>query len=1248
MRVRLSVSSSALNKIVFALSVCMLLFVSGMSYRQMNAQNKSEELVRLSDRTNLELEQLISHVKDAEAGQRGYIITHDSLYRRLYSESLLQIRESYRQLDRLLKNGMLKEDMAELKRLIAQRLEILGKTMQQTSVENTGSDFLKQQLLRGNRLMDGIRSQANRMITAEEKLLMIRDSNHQRHLVFTPLSTLLISLFSLMVFVGSFLKINADRKKMTRLSEDATEAKIFRESERLYHRLIEGLPAALYTCDNDGYLQFYNKAAVELWGREPELGKERWCGSWKSYYPDGRVFPPEACPVTIALKEGRLESPDLIIERPDGTRRNVVPHPQLIFDSNGKRIGALNMLVDVTEQKASQQALEESEIRLRIATEGTRLATWDLDLVTRRIVYSPRLNEIFGHAPDYAMTHEAMREQIYRNDRKQVDDAFDAAMEYGVYYYEVRIVKPDGVIGWIRTEGKVIFDEAGTPVRMLGTLLDMTQEKEAQDKIVRSERLFKSITLNIPNSLVLVFDTSYKILTLEGNILQKMGYESSDYEGKYLHEVSPAGPHEVNLPLYEQVLAGETFSVERKSETTGDDFMLHFIPMRTDEGEIYAGLIIALDITDLKRTQDKIAMLGAIVESSDDAIVSKTLEGIVTSWNESAERIFGYSEEEMIGQPISKIIPVDRLEEEPRILDQLKNGKHVPHFETKRVRKDGILLDISLTLSPIKNAEGVIIGASKIARDITSQKEAEFLLKESEERFRTLIDVAPVLVWMSGTDKQYYFFNKSWLDFTGRTMEEESGDGWSEGVHPDDMRECFAIYSEAFDAREAFYMEYRLRRHDGEYRWISDKGIPRFSPDGTFLGYIGGCMDINDQKDFTIELERQVKERTEELKGSNLELKQQKEFAETILDTSIDITIVYDRELRFLVFNKSAELKYGLKKEEVLGKHILDVFPGSENMPGYSDVLRALDGEAIHNGRYYSPIADLHFEDFMIPLRNSEGDVYAALIIARDITETIENEGLLIHLNESLTAKNTELERSNTELASFNHVASHDLQEPLRKIQTFISQIMLKDQERLSEKGVGYFAKIQSSANRMQKLIDDLLTFSRTNKADQQRETVDLNAILDLVRRELAQTIEEKNAVITIDPLPTLEGISFQFQQLFTNLIGNALKYSKADTPPMIRVHCEVVTMDDDTSLNAPADKAFYHITVADNGIGFEPQYARQIFELFQRLHGKMEYTGTGIGLTICKKIVENHNGFIEAQGEPGKGSVFSVFLPVG
>jgi PAS domain S-box-containing protein len=253
----------------------------------------------------------------------------------------------------------------------------------------------------------------------------------------------------------------------------------------------------------------------------------------------------------------------------------------------------------------------------------------------------------------------------------------------------------------------------------------------------------------------------------------------------------------------------------------------------------------------------------------------------------------------------------------------------------------------------------------------------------------------------------------------------------------------------------------------------------------------------------------------------------------------------------------------------------------------------------------------------------------------------------LIEANDQLENTIMELEQSNAELESFNYVASHDLQEPLRKIIAFCQRITDKDGSGLSESGKDYFNRITRAAMRMQNLIDAFLSYSQTANSAVSYEQVDLNILLEEVKNDLREIIDEKKAVIQSVRLPVIPVIPLQFQQLMINLISNALKYSKPDGVPVITIAASQVSGSDLSEEENNPEANYWKITVSDNGIGFEQQYGHKIFELFQRLHPKSDYTGTGIGLAICKKIVRNHKGFISATGELGIGAVFSIFIPL-
>ena len=236
--------------------------------------------------------------------------------------------------------------------------------------------------------------------------------------------------------------------------------------------------------------------------------------------------------------------------------------------------------------------------------------------------------------------------------------------------------------------------------------------------------------------------------------------------------------------------------------------------------------------------------------------------------------------------------------------------------------------------------------------------------------------------------------------------------------------------------------------------------------------------------------------------------------------------------------------------------------------------------------------------------------------------------------------------QSNAELASFNYIASHDRQEPLRKIIAFSKRIEDLDQAGLSDLSKDYFQRIISATARMQNLIDAFLSYSQSSNISAVFEPADLNIILNEVKTDFTEVLEQKNIIFEKQPLPTLTCIPLQVNQLFTNLIGNAIKYGRPEIQRRIEIFAEELNGSELLFEGVNAGKRYWKISVQDNGIGFDQTYESQIFELFQRLHKRHEYAGTGIGLAICKKIMRNHKGFIEAYGKSGTGSVFSVYFP--
>ena len=798
-----------------------------------------------------------------------------------------------------------------------------------------------------------------------------------------------------------------------------------------------------------------------------------------------------------------------------------------------------------------------------------------------------------------------------------------------VFYFENRYIQKDGSIIWLSwtcsssVEDRLIYAVAK----------NITETKKLQELLDKANQLARigSWEIDLTTNELYWSDVTKQIHEVDDDYMPLVETGISFYkEG------------ESRTKIYALIAAaiekGEAFDEELQLITAkGNERWVRAIGSpEFSEGRCIRVYGSFQDIHERKEANAEIAKSEEkrrlIMNGALDAIISIDTNETITFWNSQAEVIFGWKEEEVMGKPLSEMIipePFRKFHVEG-IKNYLQTGEGKALnvlLELSAIRRNGEEFPIELTVIPIKQGGEEFFCA--FIRDITQRKKAEREIKEANERFEKVTEATNDAIWDWDIETQTFFRGKGIEIFFGESALKSLAetDFWTDRFYEDDLLQIKQSLEKAIQnpAVNKWEMDYRIINEDKEICYVVDKGIIIRDKEGKAIRMVGAMTDISERK------------RNEE------KLRQSNERFEKVTEATNDAIWDYDVVNNDLFWGKGFYTLFRYNEEETEPSFELLV-----------SLIHEQDRERVTNKVYQymmDPNLSNWFEEyrflkadgsyaFVIDratfLRDSDGKVLRVVGAMTDITYRKEYEESLRKLNASLDQRAKQLAVSNAELEQFAYIASHDLQEPLRMITSFLTQVDKRYSPVLGEKGKQYIHFAVDGAKRMRQIILDLLEYSRIGRAGRNPEQVNLNELIEEIKFLFKRQIEEKQARISSDRLPVLVSHRSPLRQLFQNLIGNALKYSDANRPAEVNV-------------SVKETDGQFEFCISDNGIGIDREYFEKIFIIFQRLHNKDEYSGTGMGLSISKKIVESLGGKIWVASEEGKGSsfFFTVAKPV-
>ncbi|WP_445664073.1 PAS domain S-box protein [Fodinibius sp. AD559] len=866
-----------------------------------------------------------------------------------------------------------------------------------------------------------------------------------------------------------------------------------------------------------------------------------------------------------------------------------------VTKQNLSRLGPaiLREMSSYKEHKKQSAQLEKTRNRYESLIQSVNGIVWEADADTFEFQYiSSKAKELLGYDPkEWLSKSNFWQEHIHPDDRQQAINFCRDKTKQGIdHSFEYRMLDADNEIVWLRDYVTVITTN-GEPDHLRGLMMDISKEKEAERQRDKAYKIadIGHWELDLINEEIFWSDAIKKLHEVDDDFNPDLEEAINFYkEGEHQKRITDA--------VEQAIQKGAPFDLELKIITAENNERW---VRAVGEPEFRNGQCVRIfgstqDITERKEIELKFR---DVVEHSTNMFYRHDTDHVLSYVSPQAQEFLGYPPEEakqrwtefITDHPINK----EGLKHTQRAIE---TGETQPSYSLQLKKRNGEKIWVRVNEAPlIENGETIVIVGS--LTDITEQKKAEEKIKEANKKLKSAQDIAKLGYWELNLEtNDIYWSDQTYKIWEFSPNKDITFDLLLERMHPEDREDFLEQDEKAINNGVPLNLEHRIVLPDGSQKWLHVIASINTRSNGRSF-YEGTVQDITAEK----EAER--------------------DKIETLQRIS-DAFFAVDEDWIVTYWNKRAEQVLGTSSEDIVGKNLWDVYDDAIELDFYTQYHKAVDEQVTVNFEEFYPGVEKWFEVSAYPSETGLS------VYFRDITEQKENHEQLKQLNKELEERADELAAANEELEQFAYVASHDLQEPLRMVSSFLERLEQKYSNQLDDKAQQYINFAVDGAHRMRRIILDLLNYSRMNQNDFEREQVDLNDLLEEITKLEQTLIEENEADIIFNNLPVIKASKTPIQQVFQNLINNAVKYHSPNIKP-------VVTIDSKETDN------YWEFSVSDNGIGIREEFQDNIFTIFQRLHTQDEYAGTGIGLSVSKKIIEKHGGEIWVESEEGEGSTF-------